>query len=95
MEVTIMNIKKTLLNATLVLVTAGTLAACGQDSDDNQVEDAMSSAGDTVEQTIDDAGDALNNAGDAMGDTMTDAGNAIEDTCEEAKEGVDAEDTDC
>jgi len=95
MEITTMNIKRTLLNATLVLVTAGTLAACGQESDDSKVEDAMSSAGDTVEQTMDSAGEALNNAGNSIEDTMTDAGNAIEDTCENIKEGVDATDTDC
>jgi|TARA_R110002167_G_scaffold98475_1_gene259000 hypothetical protein len=94
MEVTIMNIKRTLLNTALVLVTAATLAACSQDSED-KVEDAMSSAGDTVEQTMDDAGDALNSAGNSMEDTMTDAGNAVEDTCEDIKEGTNAKDTDC
>ncbi|NVK75078.1 hypothetical protein C0J08_06355 [Marinomonas sp. CT5] len=90
-----MNIKRTLLNTALVLVTAGTLAACDQSSDDNKVEDAMSNAGDAVEQTMDDAGDALNSAGESIEDTVTDTGNAIEDTCEEAKEGMNAKDTDC
>ena len=89
-----MNIKRTLLNTALVLVTAATLAACSQESED-KVEDAMSNAGDTVEQTMDDAGDALNSAGSSMEDTMTDTGNAIEDKCEEAKEGMNAKDTDC
>ncbi|MCW8356185.1 MAG: hypothetical protein ACPGRG_11950 [Marinomonas sp.] len=90
-----MTMKRTLLNSALVLVTAATLAACGQEGEENKVEDAMSNAGDAVEQTIDDAGDALNNAGNAMEDTMTDAGNAIEDKCEEVKEGVNAADTNC
>lgn len=90
-----MNIKRTLLNTALVLVTAGTLAACGQESEENKVEDTLSSAGETVEQTIDNAGEALNNAGNEAHDTMTDAGNAIEDACEEVKEGVDATNTDC
>lgn len=90
-----MNIKRTLLNTALVLVTAATLAACGQDAEESKVEDTLSSAGETVEQTIENAGDALNNAGNAAQDTMTDAGNAIEDACEEAKEGVDATNTDC
>lgn len=89
-----MNIKLTILNTALVLVTAATLAACSQDSED-KVEDAMSSAGDTVEQTMDDAGDALNSAGNSMEDTMTDAGNAVEDTCEDIKEGANAKGTDC
>jgi len=90
-----MNIKRTLLNTALVLVTAATLAACGQDAEENKVEDAMSNTGDAVEQTMDDAGDVLNDAGNAIEDTMTDTGNAIEDTCEEVKEGADATNTNC
>ncbi|PYF83447.1 hypothetical protein DFP75_102543 [Marinomonas alcarazii] len=91
-----MAIKRTLLNTALVLVTAATLAACGQDSEDNnKVEDAMSSAGDAVEQTMDNASEALDNAGNAVEDTMTDTGNAVEDTCEDVKEGVDAANTNC
>ncbi|MFT2096883.1 hypothetical protein ACMUMQ_00880 [Marinomonas sp. 2405UD66-6] len=101
-----MNIKKTLLNTTLVLVTAATLAACGQESEETKVEDTLSSAGETVEQTfndagaavdqtIDEAGEALNNAGSELDDIMTDAGNTVEDTCEEVKEGMDATDTNC
>ncbi|WP_235075874.1 hypothetical protein [Marinomonas profundimaris] len=94
MEV-MMNMKRTLLNTALVLVTAATLTACGQDADESKVESTMSNAGDAVEQTMNDAGDALNSAGNAIEDTMTDAGNAVEDTCEDAKEGMNATDTDC
>ena len=101
-----MNIKKAFLNTALVLVTAGTLAACSQDSDESHVKEAMSDAGDTVEQamddtgdavaeTIDNAGDALNDAGDATEDALTDAGNAVEDACEEVKEETGAENTNC
>lgn len=90
-----MNMKRTLLNTALVLVTAATLTACGQDADESKVESTMSNAGDAVEQTMNDAGDALNSAGEVIEDTMTDAGNAVEDTCEDAKEGMNATDTDC
>ncbi|BFM51268.1 hypothetical protein [Marinomonas sp. THO17] len=102
-----MKIKRTLLHSALVLVTAGTLVACGQDSEEkNKVEDSLSQAGDAIEQTIDDAGDALNSAGesvkstmddagDSLENTMTDAGNAVEDTCEQVKEKMDSKDTDC
>lgn len=41
------------------------------------------------------AGEALDEAGEEMKDAGQDAANAVEDACEDAKEGVDAEDTDC
>ncbi len=79
--------KRTLLNTALVLVTAATLAACGQESDDNKVEDALSNAGDTVEQAVDQVGDEMDHAADhaseAIEDTMTDAEKAIDDAIEE------------
>lgn len=101
-----MNMKKTLLNTTLVLATAATLVACGQEAEDSKVEETLSNAGETVEQTfndagaavdqtIDQAGEALNNAGSELDDIVMDAGNKVEDACEEVKEGMDATDTNC
>jgi len=94
MEIIFMNMKRVLLKSALVMVVAGSLAACN-DETSNSAEDTASKVGDQVEQTMDKAGDAMDDAGDAISDQATDMGNAIEDTCEKAKEGVNAEDTDC
>lgn len=40
-------------------------------------------------------GESLDETGESIQDSAEDAGNAVEDACEEAREGVDAEDTDC
>lgn len=40
-------------------------------------------------------GESLDETGEAIQESAEDAGNAVEDACEEAREGVDAEDTDC
>ena len=37
----------------------------------------------------------MERAGEEIDNAANDAGNAIEDACEEAKEGMDADDTDC
>lgn len=92
-----MNIKRVLLQSALVMVVAGSLAACGDDSDsaNRAADDAMTNTGSSVEQVMDQAGDTMDDVGDAVSDKATDVGNAIEDTCEQAKAGVNAEDTDC
>lgn len=89
-----MKMTQVLLKGALVMVFAGALAACNDDTE-SKVEDAGDQVSSQVEQTMDDAGDAMDDAGDAISDQATDMGNAIEDTCEKAKEGVNAEDTDC
>ena len=50
---------------------------------------------DVDEGPAEETGEALDDAGAALRDSGEDARNAIEDACEEAREGVDAEDTDC
>ncbi|REG86659.1 hypothetical protein [Marinomonas pollencensis] len=89
-----MKMTQVLLKGALVMAFAGALAACNDDTS-SSVEDTSAKVSDQVEQTMDEAGDAMDDAGDAISDQATDMGNAIEDTCEKAKEGMNAEDTDC
>ncbi len=90
-----MNIKRTLLNTALVLVTAGTLAACGQDAEDkNTAEDTLSSnvedsLSSNVEDSLSHAGDALNSAGESVQDTMDEAGDNLESTMTDASNAVE------
>lgn len=50
---------------------------------------------DVDEGPAEETGEALDEAGESVRESAEDAGNAVEDACEEAREGVDAEDTDC
>jgi len=59
MEVIVMMMKRTFLTTALVLMTAGALVACGQDAEQNNVEESMSNAGDVSDQTLDYAGNAV------------------------------------
>lgn len=64
----------------LLILMVGSFAVVGCDRDEGPAEEA---------------GEAMDEAGERLEDTAENAGNAVEDACEEAKEGVDAEDTDC
>jgi predicted small secreted protein len=50
---------------------------------------------DTDDGPAEEMGKAIDDAGENTQDAAKKAGNAVEDACEDAKEGVDANDTDC
>lgn len=50
---------------------------------------------DVDEGPVEETGEELDEAGDELEDAGDEMARAVEDACEEAKEGVDAEDTDC
>jgi hypothetical protein len=50
---------------------------------------------DVDEGPAEEAGESLDEAGEKIEDAGDDAANAVEDACEDAREGVDAEDSDC
>ncbi len=66
--------KQLLLSAAFGLAAAG-LVACGDDS----IEDDMEDAADDMEDAADDVGDDIEDAADDTGDAMEDAADDVED----------------
>ncbi len=56
---------------------------------------AFFAAGCEEQGPAEEMGESLDETGEEIQESAEDAGNAVEDACEEAREGVDAEDTDC